>query len=107
MDDALMSHEAYAETVPFPIGAPNEAYAEYFVGQSYLLRLTQEVVGCAHVTFEPGRRPGAPLHWRTGLVSRVGAGRQASEGGRCSDHTRRHQTLARRGKGPLVLPYLY
>ena len=62
MDDTIMSREAYAETVPFPIGAPNEAYAEYFVGQSYLLRLTQEVVGCAHVTFEPGCRNNWHIH---------------------------------------------
>lgn len=26
----------------FPLGAPNDAYAEYFIGQSYLAPLTAE-----------------------------------------------------------------
>lgn len=53
----------------FGIGAPNDAYAQYFTGKSYLKPLTnpQETVFMANVTFEPGagitgistRRPGA------------------------------------------------
>ena len=38
----------------FPLGEKNDAYAQYFVGQSYLSMLTTERVGIANVTFEPG-----------------------------------------------------
>ena len=40
----------------FPLGEKNDAYAQYFVGQSYLSMLTTERVGIANVTFEPGCR---------------------------------------------------
>lgn len=40
----------------FPLGEKNDAYAQYFVGQSYLSILTTERVGIANVTFEPGCR---------------------------------------------------
>ena len=36
----------------FPLGEKNDAYAQYFVGQSYLSMLTTERVGIANVTFE-------------------------------------------------------
>ena len=43
----------------FGVGAPNDAYARYFTGQSYLKPLTvpgQCPVFLANVTFEPGCR---------------------------------------------------
>lgn len=43
----------------FHTGKPNEAFAQYFDGQSYLNMLTQEGVSIANVTFEPGCRN----HW--------------------------------------------
>ena len=43
----------------FHTGEPNEAFAQYFDGQSYLNRLTAEGVAIANVTFEPGCRN----HW--------------------------------------------
>ena len=46
----------------FGIGAPNDAYAQYFVGQSFLKPLTEPgkaPVFLANVTFEPGCRN----HW--------------------------------------------
>ncbi len=43
----------------FPTGEPNEAYAEYFIGQSYLNMLSTEQVVVGNVTFEPGCRN----HW--------------------------------------------
>ena len=43
----------------FPIGEKNEAYAQYFDGQSYLAMLSKEQVIIANVTFEPGCRN----HW--------------------------------------------
>ena len=49
----------------FGIGAPNEAYARYFTGQSYLKPLTQpgaSTVFLANVTFEPGCRNNWHIH---------------------------------------------
>lgn len=39
----------------FPIGNPNDAYAQYFEGQSYLAPLAgDDQINVANVTFEPG-----------------------------------------------------
>ena len=43
----------------FPIGEKNEAYAQYFDGQSYLNMLSLEQVVIGNVTFEPRCRN----HW--------------------------------------------
>lgn len=53
--------EMKQETV-FPMGAPNDAFAKYFVGQSYLNLLTTEGVVIANVTFEPGCRNNWHIH---------------------------------------------
>ena len=44
---------------PWPIGDPNTAYAQYFIGNSYLARLEG---GMANVTFEPGCRNNWHIH---------------------------------------------
>ena len=46
----------------FPIGAPNDGYARYFVGQSYLAPLSSSPVGVCNVTFEPGCRNNWHIH---------------------------------------------
>lgn len=46
----------------FPMGKPNDAYAKYFVGHSYLNMLTTEGVSIANVTFEPGCRNNWHIH---------------------------------------------
>lgn len=48
----------------FGIGAPNDAYAKYFTGNSYLKPLTnpQETVFMANVTFEPECRNNWHIH---------------------------------------------
>lgn len=46
----------------FPVGEKNEAYAQYFVGQSYLKMLTTEGVAIGNVTFEPGCRNNWHIH---------------------------------------------
>ena len=33
---AIGSLEAYAQTIIFPVGKPNDAYAKYFIGKSYV-----------------------------------------------------------------------
>ena len=43
----------------FPVGQPNDAYARFFDGQSWLQSLSAEQVGIANVSFEPGCRN----HW--------------------------------------------
>ena len=43
----------------FPVGEKNEAFAQYFDGQSYLNMLSTEQVAIGNVTFEPGCRN----HW--------------------------------------------
>lgn len=40
----------------FPIGGKNEAFAQYFIGQSYLNMLSTKQVVIGNVTFEPGCR---------------------------------------------------
>ena len=49
-------------TTVFVRGAKNDAYAKYFVGQSYLNMLSLEQVGIANVTFEPGCRNNWHIH---------------------------------------------
>ena len=46
----------------FPIGEKNDAFAQYFVGQSYLNMLTTQGVAIGNVTFEPGCRNNWHIH---------------------------------------------
>lgn len=46
----------------FPMGEANDAYAEFFVGQSFLNMLSTEQVSIANVTFEPGCRNNWHIH---------------------------------------------
>lgn len=58
-DDAKAQHAA---SMIFPIGAPNDAYAQYFIGQSYLAPVVSDQVPIANVTFEPGCRNNWHIH---------------------------------------------
>lgn len=53
---------AFAATLMFPVGKPNDAYAQYFSGKSWLAPLTAEQVPTANVTFEPGCRNNWHVH---------------------------------------------
>ncbi len=48
----------------FGLGEPNDAYAKYFIGKSYLKPLTdpKETIFVANVTFEPGCRNNWHIH---------------------------------------------
>ncbi len=46
----------------FPTGNKNDAYARFFIGQSYLCPLTTEGVFIGNVTFEPGCRNNWHIH---------------------------------------------
>lgn len=50
------------ELGPFPRGGANTAYAQYFVGNSYLNMLSTEGVVIGNVTFEPGCRNNWHIH---------------------------------------------
>lgn len=46
----------------FPIGEPNDTFAQYFIGQSYLAPVSKDQVGIFNVTFEPGCRNNWHIH---------------------------------------------
>ena len=58
------NREAFEKADRFGIGAPNDAYARYFTGNSYLKALTDPASGLflANVTFEPGCRNNWHIH---------------------------------------------
>ena len=58
-EDARMAHE---NSMLFPIGQPNDAYAQYFVGQSYLAPVSGLEFFIANVTFEPACRNNWHIH---------------------------------------------
>ena len=49
----------------FPIGEKNDAFSQYFIGQSYLAPLSLEQVPVFNVTFEPGCRNNWHIHHAT------------------------------------------
>ena len=59
----------------FGLGEPNDAYAQYFDGQSYLNRLTETGGPMANVTFEPGCRNHWHIHHKSGQILRCTMGR--------------------------------
>ena len=58
-NDAKAQHQA---SMIFPIGNPNDEFAKYFVGQSYLAPISMKQVGVFNVTFEPGCRNNWHIH---------------------------------------------
>ena len=61
-DDAQDARAKHENEMVFPIGAPNDAYAKYFIGQSYLAPVSTEQQGIFNVTFEPGCRNNWHIH---------------------------------------------
>ena len=71
----------------FPTGAPNDAFAQYFTGQSFLAPLvTEGSVAVSNVTFEPGCRNNWHIHHASGgggdqiLICTAGSGWYQAEG---------------------------
>ena len=58
-DSAMARHAA---SMVFPIGAPNDGFAQYFTGRSFLAPVSAEQVGIFNVTFEPGCRNNWHIH---------------------------------------------
>lgn len=66
----------------FPLGEKNDAYAQYFIGQSYISVLTLKGVPSFNVTFEPGCRNNWHIHQKGGqiLFCTAGTGWYQEEG---------------------------
>lgn len=58
-EDAMSKHAA---SMIFPIGMPNDGFAQYFSGRSFLAPVSKEQVGIFNVTFEPGCRNNWHIH---------------------------------------------
>ena len=63
---AVITHVAFYVGWPkemmFPIGAPNDGFAQYFSGRSFLAPISTSQVGIFNVTFEPGCRNNWHIH---------------------------------------------
>ena len=56
------SEQLPADWSVFPVGEPNTAYAQYFIGRSFLAPVSASQVGVFAVTFEPGCRNNWHIH---------------------------------------------
>ncbi len=61
-NDAMAKHAA---SMVFPIGNPNDGFAQYFSGKSFLAPVSKEQIGIFNVTFEPGCRNNWHIHHAT------------------------------------------
>lgn len=69
----------------FPIGEKNDAFAQYFIGQSYLAPLADLGMSISNVTFEPGCRNNWHIHHASSgggqiLLATAGSGWYQAEG---------------------------
>lgn len=66
----------------FPLGDKNDAYAQYFIGQSYVKTLATGEMSAVNVTFEPGCRNNWHIHHSSGqlLLCIAGHGWYQEEG---------------------------
>lgn len=60
--EALTDKDKFQQEIFFPIGEPNDAYAQYFIGQSYLAPVSAEQVPVFNVTFSPSCRNNWHIH---------------------------------------------
>ena len=62
---ALSEKDKFQQQLMFPIGEPNDAYAKYFIGKSYLAPISMNQVKIFNVTFEPKCRNNWHIHHAT------------------------------------------
>lgn len=62
IDEDKTDKDTHIAEMIFPIGETNNAYAQYFVGQSYLEPISTSQVGVYNVTFEPKCRNNWHIH---------------------------------------------
>lgn len=60
--EAADARAAFEREMIFPLGQPNDAYARYFTGRSYLAPVSTEQVKIFNVTFEPRCRNNWHIH---------------------------------------------
>lgn len=77
-DATLSGRECHQQEMLFPIGETNDAFAKFFVGQSYLAPIHSEQIPVFNVTFEPGCRN----HWHIHHASSGGGQLLVCVGGR-------------------------
>ena len=76
---------AFDEQNIFGQGMANTAFAQYFIGNSYLnpmTKLGESIVGLANVTFEPGCRNNWHIIMRKQAADRSSSAPQAKDGTR-------------------------
>ena len=61
-EESADEKQRHQNSMVFPIGAPNDGFAQYFSGQSYLAPVSTEQVKIFNVTFEPGCRNNWHIH---------------------------------------------
>lgn len=61
-ENKLQSLNDFQKTIMFPVGNTNDAYAKYFIGQSYIAPISTEQVKIYNVTFEPKCRNNWHIH---------------------------------------------
>ena len=101
-NDTVATEEGLSKL--FPKGDPNDAYAQFFIGQSYLAPLGDSQLGASNVTFEPGCRNNWHIHHKGGQVLICVAGRgwyqewgkapQELHSGRCCEYSAGGEALA-------------
>lgn len=74
-DSNIQTKEEFQMSTPYPIGNPNDAYAKYFIGNSYIAPMDSEYGGLVNVTFEPGCRNNWHIHHASTQVLVCVAGR--------------------------------
>lgn len=60
--DAETEKDKFQKKILFPIGEPNDGFAQYFTGQSYLAPVSKNQVGIFNVTFETKCRNNWHIH---------------------------------------------
>ena len=73
--EPIQTRGEFQMSTPYPIGAPNDAYARYFIGNSYLAPMQADNGGPVNVTFEPGCRNNWHVHHNSTQVLICVAGR--------------------------------
>ena len=61
-DESSDPKTKHQNSMIFPIGNPNDGFAKYFIGQSYLAPVSTSQVGIFNVTFEPRCRNNWHIH---------------------------------------------
>ncbi len=61
-EDSQTEKDSFQKEIIFPIGETNDAYSQYFTGQSYLAQISSGKLPVFNVTFEPGCRNNWHIH---------------------------------------------